>query len=65
MLSGTQKANLLEVQRRPREGPLRINRMLASGSEDDLRSLRDEPGVSGVALKSVMLERVRQAREGR
>lgn len=65
MLSGFQKANLLEVQRRAREGPLRIHRMRASGSSDDLRSLGEEPGVSGVALKSEMLERVRRAREGR
>jgi hypothetical protein len=65
MLSGDQRANLLEVQRRAREGPLRIDRMLASGSAEDLRALGDEPEVQGVALKSEILERVRRAREGR
>jgi hypothetical protein len=65
MLSGSQKANLVEVQRRAREGPLRIHRMLASGSTDDLRSLREEPEVQAVGLKSVLDERVRRAREGR
>ena len=65
MLSGFQKANLQEVRQRARAGPLRIQRMLASGSADDLRSLSDEPGVRTVSLKSEILERVRRAREGR
>lgn len=64
MLGGDQKANLLEVQRRAREGPLRIDGMLASGSAEDLRALGDEPGVQRVVLKSEILERVRRAREG-
>jgi hypothetical protein len=63
MLSGFQKANLQEVRQRARAGPLRIQRMRASGSADDLRSL-SEPGVT-VRLKSEILERVRRARAGR
>jgi hypothetical protein len=65
MLSGFQKANLQEVRQRARARPLRIQRMRASGSADDLRSLSDEPGVRIVLLKSEILERVRRAREGR
>jgi hypothetical protein len=53
------------MERSMRAEPLHIHRMLASGSADDLLSLRNEAGVSAVGLKSEMLERVRRAREGR
>lgn len=59
MLSDSQMANLREVQRRARSGPLHIVRMLASGAADDLRSLRREPGVRLVGLKSEILKDIR------
>ena len=63
LLRDTQMANLREVQRRIRNSPLRIAQMRASGAADDLRALRDEPGVEAAGLKSEIVECVRRARE--
>jgi hypothetical protein len=46
-------------------GVFAVNHFFATGTPDDLRSLRGEPGIEGVLLKEEVLERVRRARQGR
>jgi hypothetical protein len=46
-------------------GEFSVSHFFATGSPDDLRSLRGEHGVGGVLLKEEVLERVRRARQGR
>ena len=45
-------------------GEFAVNHFFATGSADDLRSLRGEPWVKGVLIKEEILARIRRARQG-